>query len=162
MKNKAQKPLTATQRATLSAVAAEAFKRLQQGLSETFDQFRRSEARSITRALPGAPAAGWSISEAPASSFNALFSHFKALKGDSDVALDYQLGPSSEMRNLLHNITIAERAASVKPAYTAAICRRMFGVDAPADDRQALAILTALKNKARQDEKLRKGEEVAA
>jgi hypothetical protein len=79
-----------------------------------------------------------------------------------EVALDYQLGPSSEMRNHLHNIAVAERAAAVKPAYTAAICRRMFGVDAPKDDHQALALLSALQKKARQDEALRRGEEVAA
>lgn len=160
---KPPKLLSPSQRGTLSAIAHEAYKRLQQGLDESFDDFRRTEARAITRKLKNAPPQGWTISEAPASAFDCIFDHFKTLKGDVGEVFDRQLqGVSSTMRNHLHNIAVAERAAGVKPAYTAAICRRMFGQDEPGDERQALAILSALQAKARKDAALRRGEEVAS
>lgn len=146
------KLLSTSQRSTLAAVAREAFKRLSPGLGESFDEFRHFEARAVTRKLRNAPPDGWTISEAPASAFNAIFAHFKALKGDLDVALDYHLGPSSEMRNHLHNITVAERAAGVTPGYTASICRRMFGEATPQNEAQARAVLTALRKKAQRDD----------
>ena len=147
---KKAKPLSASQRSTLSAIAHEAYKALRQGLSETFDEFRRTESRIATRRMKNAPPGAWTISEAPASAFDAIFDHFKTLKGDVGEVYDRQLqGVTSEMRNHLHNITVAERAAGVKPAYTQAICRRMYGVDEPTNEQQALAILAALKKKVR-------------
>ncbi|MES2596030.1 MAG: hypothetical protein V4662_11870 [Verrucomicrobiota bacterium] len=157
-----EKHLSGKQRSTLAMVAGEAYKRLKQGLSETADEFRRTEARACTQQLKNAPPEGWTISEAPASAFDTLFAHFKALKGDTDVALDYHLGPGTEMRNALHNITVAERAAGVTPAYTAAICRNMKFGDAPRTPKEAKAVLIALTKKAEKDAKLRAGEEVEA
>lgn len=149
---KKAKLLSASQRSTLSAIAHEAYNVLRQGLSETFDEFRRTESRIATRRMKNAPPEAWTISEAPASAFDAIFDHFKALKGQVGEVYDRQIrGVTSEMRNHLHNITVAERAAGVKPAYTQAICRRMYGVDEPTNEQQALAIIAALKKKARKD-----------
>ena len=144
------KPLSPAQRSTLAATAREAYLRLAPGLSESFDEFRQAESRRITTGLPGAPAGGWKISEAPGSAFNALFAHFKALKGDTDVAYDYHAGPSTEMRQHLHHISVAERAAGVTAGYTVGICRRMFRHDQPQTGREALAVLAALTKKAAQ------------
>jgi hypothetical protein len=129
-------------------VAREAYARLAPGLSESFDEFRHDEAQRIC---------GVKISEAPASAFNALFAHFKALKGDTGVAYDYHAGPSTELRQHLHHISVAERAAGVTGGYTVGICRRMFRHDQPQSIREALAVLAALTKKA-----ARAGKEQAA
>lgn len=136
------------QRSTLARVAKEAYNRLERGLGESFDDWRKAEARECTRKLPNAPADGWSISEAPAWTFNALFAHFKALKGETDVAMDYLTGPDTEMRNYAHLIGEAELEAGVTPEYSAGICRQMFGIPAPKTPDQAVAVLTALKKMA--------------
>jgi hypothetical protein len=143
-----KKPLSGPQRGLLARVAKEAFNRLSRGLSESFDDWRKAEARAVTSNLPNAPAEGWSISEAPAWTFNALFAHFKALKGETDVAMDYLTGPDTEMRNYAHLISEAEDAAEVGPDYTAGICRQMFGFAEPKTPDQAVAVLTALKKMA--------------
>lgn len=142
------KLLTPKQRSTLSAMAREAYQVLAPGLSETADEFRHAESRRITAKLPNAPAQGWKISEAPKSAFDALFDHFKVLKGEPEAAFDRKVQDiSSEMRNMLHNITVAERAAGVGPRYTSGICQRMFRTDAPRDLKQAKAVLAALTKK---------------
>ena len=144
------KLLSASQRSTLSAIASEAFMHLAPGLDETSDDFRKSQSRIATQKLDLEHGRGWRISEAPASAFDAIFDHFKMLKGQGEEVFDRQVdGVSSTMRNHLHHITVAERAARVPHAYTQAICRNMFRTSEPKDEKQALALLSALQKKAR-------------
>lgn len=141
-----KKPLSPRQRSTLAQVAKEAYTRLAPGLSETFDEWRKTEARKATKHLQGAPPDGWTISEAPAWAFDALMGHFQALKGATGKAFDQLTGPSAVTKNMIWIIAQTERENGVPEGYSAGICRQMWGHDAPQDENQAIAVLTALKN----------------
>jgi hypothetical protein len=140
------KPLSAKQRSTLAQVAKDAYTRLAPGLSEGFDEWRKTEARNATKTLRGAPPEGWTISEAPAWAFDALMGHFQALKGATGKAYDQLTGPSAVTKNMIWIIAETERKNSIHAGYSAGICRQMWGHDAPQNENEAKGVLTALKN----------------
>jgi len=130
------KLLTPKQRSALTRLYREAFTRLAPGLDQSFDEFRRDQALQIC---------GARISEAPAKAFNALWAHGLALAGKPNKAFDIHTGPANDVRQLLHHISVEQRRQGLADAYTAGICRRMFGKDTPATRPEAVAVLSALK-----------------
>lgn len=141
-----KKPLSTGQRSTLAQVAKEAYTRLAPGLSESFDEWRKTEARNATKSLHSAPFQGWTISEAPAYAFDALMGHFQALKGATGKAYDQLTGPSAVTKNMIWIIVETERKNGITAGYSAGICRQMWGHDVPQNENQAKAVLSALKN----------------
>lgn len=140
------KPLSSKQRGYLGTLATQAYRYLTSkgAIDEPEKEWRHREAIS---------ACGFRISEAPSNRFDALEQHFLTLAGKSGRALERALGPDNDMRNLEQQIAVAARTAGAHPAYVQGICKRMFGADTWSNTRQAKAVLIALKNKARSEQK---------
>lgn len=137
------KPLTPKQRGYLAQLAKQAYNKLTGAgaIDEDFDLWRKQEAMEATN--------GFSISTAPSRCFDALEQRFLMLAGNTSKALERALGPENDMRQLAHEIGVAQRSAGVTPSYVSGICKRMFGADTWGNASQAKAVLTALKKKAR-------------
>lgn len=140
------KPLTPKQRGYLAQLAKQAHTYLtgKGAIDEPFDAWRKQEAMEAS--------GGFTISEAPSRAFDALEQRFLMLAGKTEKALERALGPENDMRQLAHEIGVAQRQAGVTPGYVAGICKRMFdGATTWGNARQAKAVLAALRAKARTD-----------
>lgn len=144
--------LTPGQKRTLAAMAREAYNHLRPGLDCTADEFRQEQAREATKGI--FPPSGVTISEAPRNCFDEIYQHFKILKGQACEAFDHALsGEGSELRNMLHNMNTAAKAAGVGQGYISGICQRMGYGSAPKTVAQAKAVMIALQRKAAADKK---------
>lgn len=144
--------LSTQQKRTLAAMAREAYNHLRPGLDCTADEFRQEQAREATKAI--FPPSGVTISEAPRQCFDEIYQHFLILKGQSDKAYDHAVsGDGSELRNMLHNMNTAAKAAGVGQGYITGICQRMGYGATPKTAAQAKAVMIALQRKAASDKK---------
>lgn len=114
------KPLTPAQRKLLGfTLARKAWERL--GIDESFDDWRRREAREATRHLT--PDDGVTISEAMQFHFDVLFTHFKMLAGEATLA-DGQ-DDAQAMRQLSHSISVLQRQLGFSDAYLGGMIKRL-------------------------------------
>lgn len=149
MKTKLLKLLSAPQRSFLGGLADGAFRRLvSRGAIDPHDEdaqaWRRRQAREATAELDP-QRIGWTISEAPATCFNALKSRFEALAGETGKALDTMMTPN-DVRQLAHGIEVVSREIGVTAPYVQGICKRMFGRKDWQGAEEGRAVLIALKD----------------
>jgi hypothetical protein len=138
--SKKKAPFTNAQRITLIARTAWAKLSGAGAIDESFNDWRQREAVDTC---------GARISAATKSQLDRLETHFLAMGGNAAEAYQSAIGPSNELRQLCHLITIKAHECGVTAAYVQAISRRQSGSDEPLTVSAARALLIALKHHAR-------------
>lgn len=117
-----QKLLSKAQRVMMTQIAMRGWRKMTKAgaIDESFNDWRLRESMA---------ACGFRISEAPASAFDDLFSHFKALEGDVTKAFGIATGPSNEVRQWINNMEEELARDGLTLAFTKPIAFRKWGTE---------------------------------
>lgn len=111
------KLLSSPQCAMLGRMAKDAWRKHHDAgaTDEPEKEWRHREARAAT-ATKARPQ-GWTISEAPASCFDALYAHFLAMQGHTGRAYEIHMGPGNEERRQRYKIRELAKELNLPAGY---------------------------------------------